>query len=192
MYEPSIQTAIQREDDEGLDATSETMSHQLRSLVWFLLVDSDGQPGMGNRAFSVSRSAIYDMTDFCAAVTTKYTQGHLRSVSPLNLQVYKNKATFLDGTYGPFETSEPLRGLGLLEADALVVRVLRPSRQPVQPASVLPCKIPFFNNLSNCVERNGWLVFDDNMPPLSTLKSLYIRESFVSIAGSLTSIKRQL
>jgi len=47
-----------------------------------------------------------------------------------------------------------------------------------------PCKVSFYNNISKGIETDGWISFDDNIPSTS-LKKLYIRESYRTIASSI-------
>ena len=64
-------------------------------LVWFHLYDSHtGNPYSGTSASSVSlpRSAAIDQ--FRDAVKIKYSDSHLKGVSPSDLQVFKNKDSF--------------------------------------------------------------------------------------------------
>jgi hypothetical protein len=61
-----------------------------------------------------------------------------------------------------------------------------PSRQPTQVQLSLfsTCHIPFYNDISKAAEDNGWLSFLQPIPS-STLQSLYVRESYKTIASSI-------
>jgi hypothetical protein len=77
------------------------------------------------------------------------------------------------------------RGLGASKKEALVV-VVPPSilAFQTQPYSFPLCQVPFCNNIYNATERDGWISFKQNIPPTS-LKNLYIRESYKTIASSI-------
>jgi Crinkler effector protein N-terminal domain len=49
----------------------------------------------------------------------------------------------------------------------------------------IPCEDPFFKNIRTATERNGWISFQENIPS-TTLKNLYIRESFRTIASEIS------
>jgi hypothetical protein len=55
-----------------------------------------------------------------------------------------------------------------------------PSRQPTFP----PCQMPFYNDINQTTELNGWLSFVHPIPS-STLNHLYIRDSYETIASSI-------
>jgi hypothetical protein len=165
------------------------------SLVWFLLLDSaTGQPFKGATASSVLRSSLVVpvVDQFRDAVKAKLADSHLKGVAPLDLKVYKNKAAFDkrnaavdDGKEEPLEEDSPIDGLGSSKKEALVVVVpssILPSQ--TQPSSFPLCHVPFYNSICNATERDGWISFGQNIPS-TTLKNLYIRESYRTIASSI-------
>ncbi|EGF78958.1 hypothetical protein BATDEDRAFT_90343 [Batrachochytrium dendrobatidis JAM81] len=55
---------------------------------------------------------------------------------------------------------------------------------PMQLDLFLPCQIPFYNNICNAVGQDTWLLFEQEIPS-STLKRLFIRDSYKSIASNI-------
>ncbi|KAI8904021.1 hypothetical protein EDD86DRAFT_249911 [Gorgonomyces haynaldii] len=70
------------------------------------------------------------------------------------------------------------------EGPCLVIRTSPPPSR--QLALFPPCEILFYNNIPNTAEQDGWLVFADNIPS-TNLSSLYVRESYQSIAADIQS-----
>ncbi len=52
------------------------------------------------------------------------------------------------------------------------------------------CQVPFFNDLQTVNEFNGWISFEQNIPSI-TLKNLYIRESYRTIASNINTVVNQ-
>ena len=118
-----------------------------------------------------------------------YTRPLLAIPPNVPITLYKS-----DGTtpIKPTDTVESLREDGkdgnaplVVKSTSLVVAV---------PTSILPyqtqlssfpiCQVPFYNNIYNATERDGWISFGQNIPS-TTLKDLYIRESYRTIASSI-------
>ena len=55
-----------------------------------------------------------------------------------------------------------------------------------RPSCLIPCQIPFFNNICGAAECDGWVSFGHDIPS-TKLKSLYIRESYRTISSSIKS-----
>ena len=53
-----------------------------------------------------------------------------------------------------------------------------------QHSSFPLCQIPFYNSICNATERDGWISFGHDIPS-TTLNSLYIRESYRTIASNI-------
>ena len=53
------------------------------------------------------------------------------------------------------------------------------------------CEISFFRNINNATEKNNWLMFDEVIPS-STLKSLYVRESYKTIEPKIEPEKKAI
>ncbi len=98
------------------------MTHQPSTLVWFILVDSNGHPFKGTKVSSISLSSNVSIDHFQEAA-------HLANSSTLpdikfsQLQVYKNRLAF-DGKQESLGEHTCITGLGTLEKEALVVVVL--------------------------------------------------------------------
>ena len=96
-------------------------------LVWFLLLDSTGEPYKGTTASKVSVSSSADVDDFREAVKAK-NSSILTDVASSQLFVYKNKAAFdkrnaQEGKQEPLKSSLSLNGLGATDEEALIVIV---------------------------------------------------------------------
>jgi len=63
-------------------------------LVWFLLVDGEGQPFRGTTASSVFIPSDYVIDQFRRAVKEEYKDSHLKGIAPSDLVVYANKEAF--------------------------------------------------------------------------------------------------
>ena len=158
-------------------------------LVWFLLLESaTGLPYKNISASSVLRSslAVPVVDQFRDAVQLKYDKpNYLKDIPSGALLVYKNKAAFdkrnVAVDEGKAEPLDPTDSLGLLgsKEDMLVIAV---------PSSILPsfplCQVPFYNSICNATDRDGWISFGQNIPS-TTLKNLYIRDSYRTIASSI-------
>jgi hypothetical protein len=153
-------------------------------LIWFQLVDyATGESYKGSTADAVPLSPGSLVVQFRDALKLKYADSHLKAIAPSNLLVYKNKAAFdtrnamLDERKEePLRPTQTLGELGTAD-DVLFV---------VVPSSIPPsrCRVPFFNNLHNATEQDGWILFGHDMPS-TTLKNLYIRESYRTMASSI-------
>jgi hypothetical protein len=115
----------------------------------------------------------------------------LTSIAPSQLLVYKNKAAFdkrnaQDGREEPLEEDSLVDGLGTSKNKALVVVV--PSSilsSQARPTYFTHCAVPFYNNICNATESDGWISFGQDVIPSTTLNKLYIRESYRTIASSI-------
>ncbi|EGF79879.1 hypothetical protein BATDEDRAFT_25352 [Batrachochytrium dendrobatidis JAM81] len=86
------------------------------------------------------------------------------------------------GSYGhPFiiksKSGIDARTTSLINATAI-------ASDPMQLDLFLPCQIPFYNNICNAVEQDTWLLFEQEIFS-STLKRLFIRDSYKSIASNI-------
>jgi len=168
---------------------------------WFLLLDSaTGQPYKGTTADFVSLPPGADVADFRKCVLRE-NSNKLASVDASDLLVYRNKAAFDkrnsscidEGKVEPLKATRNLDGLGETEEDALIVVIpslLSPSIQPsqqIQPLSLPPCRVPFFNNIGSIAESDGgWISFGQENIPSTKLGNLYIRDCYRTIAASIT------
>jgi hypothetical protein len=122
----------------------------------------------------------------------------LNHIDAPDLLVYKNKASFDkrnnaaedEGKEEALDPTQSVDGLGSKE-DMLVVVVPSPS-QPPQQATQTPsfpfCKLPFFNNIRNVSESDGWVSFGEENIPSTFLNRLYIRECYRTIASSILEV----
>mmetsp|Transcript_1743 Transcript_1743/g.2661 ORF Transcript_1743/g.2661 Transcript_1743/m.2661 type:complete len:233 (-) Transcript_1743:4883-5581(-) len=102
------------------------MSHdQQPPLIWFQLVDSDGQPYKESSVSSVSLnpSAVFD--ELRQAVIDA-NPDLLSGLDASQLKIYKNKTAF-DGKEEALKDNCPVSGLGLSDKEALVVLVSTPT-----------------------------------------------------------------
>ena len=97
--------------------------------VWFLLVDSNGEPYKKTSADKVKLSTASDVADFRKAVKTENSR-KLSSFDAADLVVYKNKESFEKRNSKveqerkvPLKSSCLLDGLGETEEEALIVVV---------------------------------------------------------------------
>ena len=96
-------------------------------LVWFLILDSTGEPYKGTTASKVSVSSSADVDDFRKAVKAE-NSNKLSTFDAADLLVYKNKAAFdkrnaQEGKQEPLEEDSFINGLGTSKKEALVVFV---------------------------------------------------------------------
>jgi hypothetical protein len=175
------------------------MSSPPSPLIWFLLVDSiTGQPYKGTNADKVSIASTADVADFRDAVKKKdKDDGDAAVLTPFKssqLLVYKNRAAFDkrnaaadEGREEPLKSSRRMDGLGETVKEALIAvvpsSVLLPSQ--TEPSSFRLCQVSFYNNIYNATECDGWILFGQNIPS-TTLKNLYIRESYRTIASGIS------
>jgi len=158
-------------------------------LLWFLLLDSTtGQFYKGTTASSLLRvSLVVPVVDQFRDAVKKKHSNKLSSFDAADLLVYKNKAAFEKRNAafveGKEEPMDPTESLGLLGSKEDMIVVAVPPFQP-QPLSFILCPIPFYNSICNATERDGWISFGENIPS-TTLKNLYIRESYRTIASSI-------
>jgi hypothetical protein len=165
-------------------ASSNQQQHMSSSpLVWFQLLDSaTGEPYKKTTVSSILRSSIVVpvVDQFRDAVKEKHFN-KLSTFDAADLLVYKNKAAFVDGKED--EEDSLIDGLGRSKKEALIV-VVPSSILPSQPSSFPLCQVPFYNNIYNATERAGWISFEENIPS-TTLKSLYIRDAYRTIASRI-------
>ena len=71
------------------------MSSKEESKIWFHLYDSaNGLPYKGTTADKVTVPVGSDITEFRDAVKVKYSDSHLKGISPSDLLVFKDKHSF--------------------------------------------------------------------------------------------------
>ena len=100
------------------------MSHdQQPPLIWFQLVDSDGQPYKGSSVSSVSLPPASVINGFRQVVINANPES---SLDASQLKIYKNKTAF-DGKEEALEDDCLVSGLGLSDKEALVVLVPTPT-----------------------------------------------------------------
>jgi hypothetical protein len=99
------------------------------TLVWFLLVDSDGHPYKRTTVSSISLPSSTVVDAFQEAAHLK-NSSILTRINPSQLKVYKDKLAF-DGKEKPLEQDSVIAGLGTSETEALIV---------VVPISAAPSK----------------------------------------------------
>ena len=172
------------------------------ALIWFQLWDSStDQPFKGTTVSSIIRSSLVVpvIDQFRKAVKEQDNQENeaavLKGLKSSQLLVYKNKQA-LDNKEEALEEDALVTDLGKSKGEALIVLVppsldytnqasiISPSFHPSQPLRLLPCGIPFYNDILNATERDGWISFGPDIPSTS-LNSLYIRESYKTIASSI-------
>jgi hypothetical protein len=161
-------------------------------LVWFLLLDSgSGLPYKRTSADYVCLAPGSVIAQFRDAAHLK-NSSILTGITSSQLTVYKNKDAFEkrnaaidEGRKEPLEEDSLVYGLGTSKREALFV-VVPSSILPLQtqPSSFPLCQIPFYSNIHNASERDGWISFGQNIPS-TTLKHLYVRESYRTIASSI-------
>jgi hypothetical protein len=168
---------------------SSSMSSPPSPLVWFQLFDSaTGEPYKKTTADKVSVSSSADVADFRKAVQAE-NASILIGITSSQLLVYKNKAAY-DKVMNFILITE--RAAEILSFSGWSWNNRRRSShccRPVvnsanQPSSFPRCQVPFYNNIYNATERDGWISFGQNIPS-TTLKNLYIRESYRTIASSI-------
>jgi hypothetical protein len=84
-------------------------------LVWFLLVDGEGQAFRGTTTSKVRIPSNGDVDDFRDAVKEKYADSHLKGIAPSDLVVYEAR--------NALEEDEQIGDRGARKANALVVVV---------------------------------------------------------------------
>jgi len=97
------------------------MTHQPSTLVWFVLVDSNGHPFKGTKVSSISLSSNVSIDHFREAAHL-VNSSTLPDIKFSQLQVYKNRLAF-DGKQESLGEHTCITGLGTLEKEALVVVV---------------------------------------------------------------------
>ena len=92
-----------------------------------------------------------------------------------------------EGRIEPLKSSCLLSGYGKTEEEDMLLIVAVPSSTilltQTQPSFPL-CKLPFFNSISDAIERDGFISLGNDIPSTS-LNNLYIRESYRTIASSI-------
>ena len=113
----------------------EKMSHDEQPpLIWFQLVESDGQPYKGSSANSLSLNPSAVVDELRLAVVNK-NPNILSSVDASQLKIYKNKTAF-DTKEKTLEDDCLVSGLGLSDKEALVVLVPTPTVSILCPSSL--------------------------------------------------------
>ena len=97
------------------------MSQQNNTLVWFLLVDSKGQPFKGTPVSSLSPTSLSIVDQFRDAVHLKNSSAFI-GINSSQLTVYANMLAF-QGKESPLEGDSVLSGLGASEKEAIIVVV---------------------------------------------------------------------
>ncbi len=101
--------------------------------------------------------------------------------------VYKNKASFnkrnnVAEDEGKEEALDPTQSVDRLgsKEDMLVVVVPSPkiANQTAQTPSFPTCQVPFFNNICDVTESDGWVSFGEENIPSTFLNRLYIRKCY--------------
>jgi hypothetical protein len=160
-------------------------------LIWFQLLDSaTGEPYKKTSADYVSLPPGSVIAQFRKAVHLE-NSSILTGITSSQLTVYRNKAAFEKRNAaideGKEEPLQPTESIGLLGSKEDMLVVVVPSSIlafQTQPSSFPLCQIPFCNNIYNATERDGWISFEQNIPS-TTLKNLYIRESYRTIASRI-------
>jgi len=112
------------------------MSHDEQPpLIWFQLVDSDGQPYEGSSASSLSLNPSAVVDELRQAVVNK-NPNILSSVDASQLKIYKNKTAF-DTKEKTLEDDCLVSGLGLSDKEALVVLVPTPTVSNFMPTQFI-------------------------------------------------------
>ncbi len=161
---------------------------------WFLLLDSvTGQPYKGSTAEFISLPPGSVIAVFQKLAHHEHSS-ILTGIAPSQLLVYKNKASFNkknnanedEGKEEALDPTQSVGGLGSKE-DMLVVVIPSPriSNQTAQTPSFSLCKLPFFNNIRKVTEIDGWVSFGEEIISSTSLKRLYIRECYRTIASSI-------
>jgi len=135
-------------------------------------------------------SSNSDVADFRDAVHLKNSP-ILTGFASSQLLVYANKAAFdkrndADEKEEPLEEDSLISDLGKSKKAALIVIV--PSPILAELKGIKPCEILIYKHICNAIESDGFLSFgqqDTEIIPSTTLKKLYIRESYKSIASSI-------
>jgi hypothetical protein len=146
--------------------------------VWFKLIDSStGQIYPTTTVTSLHIESTADIDTFRKHMHSE-TSTLLRDILPMQLQVYENEAS-LKNNQEPLSPGTQIGSFGISDKSPIIIVV------PVgRLSSFDSCEFPFFTNISNAEQTEGSVVFDDNIPSTS-LKKLYVRECYLSIASSL-------
>ncbi len=154
-------------------------------LVWFLFFDSvTGQQCEGKIADFVSLPPSALVGQFRDAVQQKYDKpNYLKDIPAGALIVYENQLAF-DEKKEPLQPTKSLGSLGSQDDKLIVVVPSSGLRSQTQPSSFPLCQVPFYSNIHNATERDGWISFGQNIPS-TFIENLYIRESFRVIASSI-------
>ena len=130
------------------------MSHdQHPPLIWFQLVESDGQPYKGSSANSLSLNPSAVVDELRLAVVNK-NPNILSSVDASQLKIYKNKTAF-DGKEETLEDDCLIYGLGLSDKEALVVLVPTPTVSNYDQAASIKTKMGVLGISISNVPRAG-------------------------------------
>ena len=153
--------------------------------VWFRLVGPDGQPYRESGASSVSLSSPAVVDQFRDAVM-RTSPDSILEYDACQIKVYRSKFAFdttSDAEKQFLEADSTISGLGTSASEALIVVV--PFLPEKYRRFLHPCEVPFFNNIQNVSESDGWLLFGHSIPPSRKLDRIYVRESFRIIASSI-------
>ncbi len=145
-------------------------------LICFLLVGSDGQPYKETFVDAVSLLSGSVVVQFRDAVKAKHSN-KLASVDAADLKVFKDKAEF-DDKKEPLKALAPMDHLGKTEEDALIVLV-PPSFHQILDV----CQLPFYTNIVNAVERDGFISFDEEIPDMTSTAESSFTQPSVSCAS---------
>jgi hypothetical protein len=107
-------------------------------LVWFLLVDGEGQAL--TTASKVRILSNGDVDDFRDAVKEKYADSHLKGIAPSDLVVYANRVDFEAGN--AVEEDEQIGNRGDRKANALVVVVPATRQSTAEGARTVTTRYP--------------------------------------------------
>ena len=146
--------------------------------VWFKLINSStGQMYPTTTVTSLYIESTADIDTFRKHLHSE-TSALLRDILPMQLQVYENEASF-KSNQEPLSPGSQIGSFGMSDKSPIILVV------PVGRLSSLDsCEIPFFMNILKAEESEGSVVFEDIIPSTS-LKKLFIRECYLSIASSL-------
>ena len=167
-------------DSEKRSALSNLTSRR----VWYKLISSancDPHLGTGIDGFSIHSDAL--LLDVRDAVYARNSH-RLKLTDVTDLQIFDSESSFhkwnKEGPIiEPLSPGSPIGSFGISHKNPiiLVVSVGRLS-------SLDSCEIPFFMNILRAEESEGSVVFEDIIPSTS-LKKLFVRECYLSIASSL-------
>jgi len=191
VYVTAVNKALHRL--KSLSSDAEFFRKKMTNrLIWFLLVDSAGQPYKSATVSAVSLPADSVVDQFRDAVKAKYDQAsYLKDLPSSALQVYcKNQ--FYDAKNNreeaqSLEEDSSISDRGKSKKEALIV-VVPDVIQSFEDQSLYfkPCEIPFFKSICSASEIDGWISLGQEVSS-TNLNMFYIRESYRAIAQSIKS-----